>query len=224
MFLGKGRARVTDSYSVTPRPQTSAAGPSVPIVSARHCSGAMYAVVPMGPSSVRISVSVRAMPRSINVGASAMITFFGLTSMWTSPASCMAASAPASSRPTDETSAAVSARVRRTNVESRGPSSHSRAMYGLSPSMEQSRSRTMAGWLKRCRARASRARARRERSLSTWLGRRSLRTIFDPSRSLRASHASQRLPPPSSVSATRPARISSPSRNSQPGRVVLNWC
>ena len=81
---GTGRAsRQRRWWSVAPSPQTSAAGPIGPRIGS-HCSGAMYASVPIR-APARGRSGVRAMLRSISRGGTPMTMLSGLTSRCTRP-------------------------------------------------------------------------------------------------------------------------------------------
>ncbi len=85
---------MSTSNKIVPKAYQSAAAPTA---ASTICSGAMYSGVP-APASVDSPVSVVVRPKSSKTGRPSAVTrtFVGLTSRWTHPAACSAASASAS--------------------------------------------------------------------------------------------------------------------------------
>jgi hypothetical protein len=192
----KGRTPTAISYSITPREKMSARASTR---SPRSCSGAMYGTVPtIAPSVDRVAVGsvlpapaggpthfARPKSSTFTRPSSLSMTFAGLRSRWTTPRSCAAESAPATSAAISSTRergrppgsmATLSGRpVTRSIAITRWPSISSMAWRV-----------TMFGWLRAATARASRSkRARRAGSCAVSAGR----TFSATSRPSRVSRA-----------------------------------
>lgn len=126
--------------STAPSANTSAAPVTAPRVTAAPvamapviCSGAMNPGVPMtSPAPVSPwSLIARAIPKSMTLGPSAVIsTFDGLRSRWTSPARWTASSASASAAPRDRTAEGSSGPVAATACRRVTPGRYAVASQG----------------------------------------------------------------------------------------------
>ena len=150
---------VTSSYRQMPSEYRSDFGPRV--LSPRHCSGDMYAAVPivlLAPVRAVTSVSL-AMPKSVSLSTPWRLTmrFDGFKSRWTMPLSWACWRASHSCLPYCTTSSQARDWRRASTLSRDSPSTYSIAMNGVLRYLPTASRRTMCGCLSCLRIAASRS-------------------------------------------------------------------